>query len=126
MVRSDMLSGLNQRWAQAFGGVDVLLFNPPYVPTPSAEVGGSSISAAWAGGKDGREVIDRLIKAEEGELPLLAQILSQRGVFYLIVVAENKPEDISDIVKSYGMDCEEVARKGARNEQLSLLRIWRP
>lgn len=40
------------------GKIDVLIFNPPYVPTDSEEIHGNGIEVSWAGGIDGREVID--------------------------------------------------------------------
>ena len=107
----------------AIGAVDVLLFNPPYVPTPSEEVvhpsqdgcrgyvahsqtGGATvfdsictddsirspylpttdITAAWAGGLRGREVIDRFI-------PTIEPLLSVTGLCYMVLVKENQPEE---------------------------------
>ena len=41
--------------------IDILIFNPPYVPTPSEEICGNGIEVSWAGGINGREVIDKFI-----------------------------------------------------------------
>ena len=49
-LRCDLLGPLRSDLA---GRVDLLLFNPPYVLTPSEEVGSASIAAAWAGGPTG-------------------------------------------------------------------------
>jgi hypothetical protein len=57
-IRTDLVTAVEQRLAQA---VDVLLFNPPYVPTESDEIRGTGIEISWAGGVDGREVTDRLL-----------------------------------------------------------------
>ncbi|XP_077370147.1 methyltransferase N6AMT1 isoform X2 [Festucalex cinctus] len=80
-VVTDLVGSLLPRLS---GLVDVLVFNPPYVVTPSSEVGGTGIEAAWAGGRRGREVTDRF-------LPLVSQLLSSRGLFYLVTIAENHP-----------------------------------
>ena len=49
--------------------VDILLFNPPYVPTETDEADtaqqDADIAGAWAGGQDGMEVTDILLDQVE-------------------------------------------------------------
>ena len=56
--------------------VDILIFNPPYVPTCDDEADdaqqGASIQGAWAGGKDGMQVTDILL--DQVEVSSLLQI----------------------------------------------------
>ncbi|KAJ3189308.1 HemK methyltransferase member 2 [Gaertneriomyces sp. JEL0708] len=115
-LRSDLFPPWHKQWNRT---VDVLLFNPPYVVTPSEEVGSQSIEAAWAGGVDGREVIDRV-------LPLVDNVLSKNGLFYMVVIRENKPEEIMDYMHNMGgFKCENVLSRKAGTERLSILRFMR-
>uniref|UniRef100_A0A3Q3WVM8 Methyltransferase HEMK2 n=1 Tax=Mola mola TaxID=94237 RepID=A0A3Q3WVM8_MOLML len=100
------------------GKVDVLLFNPPYVVTPSEEVGSRGIEAAWAGGRRGREVTDRF-------LPAVARLLSVDGLFYLVTIAENDPEEIISLLGQCGLKGESFMCKRAGNERLAVLRFHR-
>jgi len=54
---------LSSRLGQA---VDVLVFNPPYVPTSDDEADaaqhGAGIAGSWAGGADGMQVTDTLLR----------------------------------------------------------------
>ncbi|CAI5706151.1 unnamed protein product [Peronospora effusa] len=115
IVRTDLLQCFEPRIQ---GLVDVLLFNPPYVPTPSEEVGSIGIEAAWAGGLHGREVIDRL-------LPKLKTLLSPRGVFYMVVIVENRPNEIAAILSMDGFEMTVVRATKAKNERLSILKFTR-
>ena len=107
-----MLSSLERR-------VDVLVFNPPYVPTPDDEVGGTGIEASWAGGERGRVVIDEF-------LPLLPELLSERGRCYLVLVQDNEPADIARILGKLGLAAQIVLKRQAFNESLQIMRITRP
>jgi release factor glutamine methyltransferase len=94
-----------------------------------AQVGSKGIEAAWAGGVDGRRVLDRLLPlipvlAIHGVgrrlllrllkthrhtrththhlLALCQELMSPQGCFYLVVVTENKPEEVMALLASSG------------------------
>ncbi|RCH78299.1 HemK methyltransferase member 2 [Rhizopus stolonifer] len=76
------------------------------------------IEAAWAGGIDGREVIDEL-------LPLVKDLLSPRGIFYLLLINENKPKDVVNIMKDvYKMNAEIMMERRAGRERQYILKIY--
>ena len=100
------------------GKVDVLIFNPPYVPTPEEEVGAPGIVASWAGGSRGRRVIDRL-------LPQVKLLLSPRGCFYLVALSENDPKEIAQLLSKDGFCCRTILKKHTEEETLHILKFWR-
>ncbi|XP_069106110.1 methyltransferase N6AMT1-like [Argopecten irradians] len=112
-VLTDLVSCLKTRLKHQ---VDVLLFNPPYVVTPSEEVGSSGIEASWAGGCHGREVMDRLFS----QIP---EILSPHGIFYLVIIKENNADEIEEIMKSYGYKMWTVISRRSGPEFLSILKF---
>ncbi|XP_056398789.1 methyltransferase N6AMT1 isoform X2 [Hyla sarda] len=116
VIVTDLVEGLLPRLQ---GQVDLILFNPPYVVTPSEEVGSNGIEAAWAGGKNGREVIDRF-------LPVVPKLLSMKGLLYLLVLKENDPDDILAKMNIYGLRGSKVLSRQAGREHLMVLKFWRP
>ncbi len=58
--RSDLFSNVKECF-------DLVLFNPPYLPTEEGEPE-DEISKAWDGGRSGRDVIDRFIDGVAGHL----------------------------------------------------------
>lgn len=95
---------------------DVILFNPPYVVTDTDEIDGEGIVRAWAGGVNGREVMDRLF-------PLIPDLLSENGVFYLVVIRENDPDGICSVFKGMGFETGVVMERRVRGEHLFVLKF---
>jgi len=121
------------------GLVDVLIFNPPYVPTaelpelPASESRDSVRSSqfeddshllalSYAGGADGMETTNRL-------LDMLPETLSGRGVAYILLCAQNKPEVVKAQIREWGegWDVETVGSSGKKAgwEKLQIIRLWR-
>ncbi|XP_077990682.1 methyltransferase HEMK2-like [Glandiceps talaboti] len=114
-VVTDLVEALQPRLN---GLIDVLIFNPPYVVTPHEEVGSQGIEASWAGGVDGRQVTDRIF-------PLVSELLSPKGVFYLVIIKENKQDEIEDIMKTHGFGMTVVITRRSGPERLSVLKFQR-
>ncbi|KAL7950739.1 methyltransferase domain-containing protein [Trichoderma barbatum] len=120
--------------------VDVLVFNPPYVPTSEMPSRPESfaedfsarkttfdddsylLALSYAGGADGMETTDRLIDGLPG-------ILSARGCAYVLLCAQNKPELVKERIRAWGdgWRAETVGSSGktAGWEKLQIVRIWR-
>ena len=129
----------------------MLVFNPPYVPTDQGELpaglpkgleqGGAATTAtttfeqdsallalSYAGGRDGMEVTDRVIDA-------LPEVLSDRGVAYILLCAGNKPEEVKsrirdglgggDSVGKWKAETVGTSGRQAGWEKLQIVRIWR-
>lgn len=114
-IQCDLASSILERCR---GMIDLVIFNPPYGPTPDDEVSGNGIEASWAGGKKGRRVTDRAI-------PQIAHLLSETGVCYMITVDDNEPETIARIFSNLGFTMVPLVRRRAFNEYLTVQKITR-
>lgn len=118
------------------GSVDMLVFNPPYVPTaelpilPGEEDENAGreldlLALTYAGGPDGMATTDRL-------LDLLEMVLSEdRGVAYVLLCAQNRPEAVAEKLRlgGYGekgirWKVEKVGTSG-KKAGWEVLGIWR-
>lgn len=118
------------------GSVDILIFNPPYVPSETLPPNPTNDEAALDafsrdsrllalstdGGADGMETTDRLL----AELPA---ILSRRGIAYVLLCAQNKPRQVMERIRGWPgrWSVEQVGTSGNKAgwERLCIIRIWR-
>jgi release factor glutamine methyltransferase len=122
--------------------VDILIFNPPYVPTESvpsialtvtdAAPGDSFardshlLSLSTDGGIDGMEITNQLL----AQLP---EVLGRRGVAYILLCAGNRPEKVMYTIHSWPSDhghaweADIVGSSGKKAgwEKLCVIRVFR-
>ena len=108
-VRSDLFQGIR-------GKFDLILFNPPYLPTDAAERNDQWINYALDGGESGRETIDRFLKC-------LPDHLCPGGRSLLLVSSLTGPKEVQDMALAAGLTVKTVASAGCFFERLSVLRL---
>ncbi|XP_015187075.1 PREDICTED: hemK methyltransferase family member 2 [Polistes dominula] len=112
VVQMDLLN--NIRYNEMF---DIIIFNPPYVVTPTEETTSSElIYRTWAGGQNGREVMEKAF-------PYIPRLLSNIGVFYLLVIKDNNPNYIIESFRHLGMTGTIVKKRKIMGERLYVIRF---
>ncbi|XRB17592.1 release factor glutamine methyltransferase [Pseudoscourfieldia marina] len=106
---------------------DVLMCNPPYVPTEDEEIytttpetttnHNSVINAAFAGGEKGRLLVDSVL------MPHLADYLWKEGRAYVVALHENDVGEIQQDAKARGLESQVVMERRADMERLCVLRF---
>ncbi|CCM00336.1 uncharacterized protein FIBRA_02366 [Fibroporia radiculosa] len=103
--------------------VDILTFNPPYVPTVFDEMEAAQVTAgitgSWAGGTDGMDITNVFLKQVE-------HLLSPTGRLYLVAVKENDVPGICERMRQeYGLQSTVVLHRRAGREHLFVVRFCR-
>ncbi|CRH02279.1 methyltransferase-like protein, putative [Plasmodium relictum] len=96
---------------------DLVIFNPPYVPTGEDEINKTDIVASYAGGKLGREVIMKFLLN-------VYDYVSINGVIYLLLEKQNLPHEIMNSVNiKKKFNCIELKKKKTLNETIFIYKL---
>jgi release factor glutamine methyltransferase len=108
-VRTDVLAGIG-------GPVEVVVCNPPYLPTPPEMEWDDPMESALSGGPDGRRVIDPLL----ADLP---RVLGPGGRAYLLISSLTDPDAVRDYAREAGLESTVRARQSHPFERLLVLEL---
>ncbi len=108
VARADLTAGLR-------GHFDLILFNPPYLPTKPGERINDWLEKALDGGESGRDVIRRL-------LPDLPRVLAPGGRFLLVISEMTGVGEVLGLLRDAGFDAGIVRRDRVEGEDLVVVK----
>jgi release factor glutamine methyltransferase len=111
-VRANLLDPI------AAASVDVVLCNPPYLPTPPGREWDDPLEYALSGGEDGRRVVRPFLRD-------VGRVLRQGGRAYLLVSSLMGLEAVADVATGAGLRTSEVGTAAFPFERLVVLEITR-
>lgn len=107
VIRTDLFSGIS-------GTFDLIIFNPPYLPTGEGERIDDWLEYALDGGEDGRRTIQRFLEAALNHLTVQGRIL-------LLVSSLTGIAEVSSLFTEANMITFTVAEERCEGEQLIVL-----
>uniref|UniRef100_A0AC34GIM0 MTS domain-containing protein n=1 Tax=Panagrolaimus sp. ES5 TaxID=591445 RepID=A0AC34GIM0_9BILA len=111
LIQCDLLLPFLHRWKSC---IDILIFNPPYVPTEEEPT--THLERCYAGGPTGRAAVDRLI-------PSVSTLLSSSGIFYLVALKSNNIPDIFKFAFKHSLQGSIVTERRCGHEYLYILKF---
>jgi len=106
-IRGDMLGCIN-------GKFDMIIFNPPYLPTEDDERTNDWINVALDGGNDGRKLINRFL--EEACIHL-----AENGRILMLVSSFTGIEEVKSRMISLGYHVDEISKERYMFEELLVI-----
>jgi len=98
------------------GMFDLIIFNPPYLPTEPHERIDDWLEYALDGGETGRETIERFAAG-------VPRVLGPGGRILLLISSLTGPENVETLFASAGFTSEIIRRENVEDEILYVLRI---
>lgn len=110
VVRADMFGPFRN------GSFDVVVCNPPYLPTPPEQEWGDWMEAALSGGEDGRAMVDPFLGG-------VGRVLTADGRAYLLISTLTGPEEVREGANEAGLETVRVAEESYPFEKLLVLEL---
>lgn len=110
VVRADLFAPFRD------ASFDVVLCNPPYLPTDPDVEWDDWMERALSGGPDGRRLVDPFVDG-------VARVLRTGGRALLLISTLTDPAAVEERAESNGLACEEVASEAFPFERLLVLEI---
>ena len=113
VIRTDLFKGLKPRHQET--RFDLILFNPPYLPTSKEEKIPGWLNYAFDGGTSGRETLDRFLDE-------VRDYLKPGGKILVLISSITGMEAVKEKMEKLGFVVEVVARKKVSFEELIVVR----
>jgi release factor glutamine methyltransferase len=96
---------------------DIVVCNPPYLPTPPEHEWSDWMERALSGGENGRAVVDPFLSG-------VGRVLREDGDVYLLISTLTGPEEVRSFATTQGLASEIVAEESHPFEKLLVVRFW--